>query len=304
MPATGQMADQIAKALQALLNERHLPGRVDYLRQAKQEGGDLIGVVYRVEEITIRIRTVEFPGASPEQAAFLAYGARKLADAEYSRSLLATVAHDNLLPPFLERGYLKAAFGPAEARVVPPSSEQAGDKANDEIEVDAIVPLTPGKQYSVSDFSWKGNSALSTGELTPLIHLPVGQLADAVRLVSDIDTAIKLYRNRGYMAVQMNPDAQMDDDKSTVRYVVKVAEGDLYRMGELEFLGIDTPSKDRLYAAWTLREGQPYNAGYTRKFLENAPALLPKGLRYSVKLNEELDEKNKTVDVTIHFKME
>ena len=104
------------------------------------------------------------------------------------------------------------------------------------------------------------------------------------------------------MAVQIKPDAQMDDEESSVRYVINFAEGDLYKMGELEFLGVDSASKDRLRAAWTLREGQPYNADYTKKFLDDAPRLLPKGLQYSVKLDVELDAKDKTVDVTIQFK--
>jgi hypothetical protein len=75
-------------------------------------------------------------------------------------------------------------------------------------------------------------------------------------------------------------------------------------MGELEILGVDSPSKDRLRDAWTLREGQAYNADYTLKFLDDAPRLLPKGLQYSVQVSEELDAKDKMVDVTIHFKMQ
>jgi hypothetical protein len=53
-----------------------------------------------------------------------------------------------------------------------------------------------------------------------------------------------------------------------------------------------------------LREGDPYNANYTRKFVDDAPRFLPKGLQFSVKLDEELDAKNKAVDVTIHFKVQ
>jgi len=314
VPLTGQMPDQITKALQTLLNERHVPGRVDYLREGTQEGGDLKAIVYRVEEVAIRIHSVEFLGASAEQAAFLAYGARKLADAEYSRSGIAAVAKYDLLPLFLQRGYLKASFGAAEARVVPPASDAAAghpevdharaDHPEDEVVVDALIPVIPGRQYSVSEASWKGNSVVTAEEASSLIHLPAGQPADAVRFLRDMDALAKLYRSRGYMAVKINPNAQMDDDKSTVAYVINVAEGDLYRMGELEFLGVDSASRDRLHAAWKLREGQPYNADYIIKFLDDAPRLLPKGLRYTTKVSEELDAKGKTVDVTIHFKTE
>jgi len=304
VPVGGRMADEISKALQALLDEHHLPGHVDFLREGSQEGGDFKGIAYRVEEVSIRIHSVEFPGASAEQAAFLAYGARKLVDADYSRSALAAIARFDLLPLFLERGYLKAAFGPADARVVSAPSAQADAQPQDEITVDAQIPVTPGKQYSVSGITWKGNSAINTAEASSLTHLPAGQPANAVRLLEDMDTLTRLYRSRGYMTIQIKPDAQTDDDKSTVAYTINVAEGDLYRMGELEFVGVDTSSRDRLNAAWKLREGQPYNPDYTRKFLADAPLLLPKGFRYSTMDSEDLDAKEKTVDVTIHFKAE
>jgi len=162
----------------------------------------------------------------------------------------------------------------------------------------------PGKQYSVSGVTWKGNSAVHTEETSHIFHLPTGQPADAVLLAEDTESLRKLYRSRGYMTAQIKPDAQMDDESSTVHYEMNVNEGDLYKMGEVEFLGVDSPSKDRLREAWTLREGQPYNADYTRKFLDEAPRLLPKGLQYSIKVSEELDAKDKTVDVTIHFKQQ
>jgi len=304
LPASGQLTGRVTKALQALLEERHLPGRVDYLHDGKPDEANRPGIVFRVEDLSMRIRNVEFPGASAEQSALLAAGARKLAGADYSRSMLAAAAQYDLLPLLLRHGYLKAEFGPVDARAAAPSGAQEEDKPKDEIEVDVSVPVTPGKKYAVSEVSWKGNSAVATEEAAPFIHLTAGQPADAVRLLRDVEALIKLYRSRGYMKVQIKPDAQTDDEKGTVHYVINVAEGDLYKMGELEFLGVDSASKDRLRAAWTLREGQPYNADYTRKFLDDAPRLLPKGLQYSIKLDEALDAKDKTVDVTVQFKMQ
>ena len=120
--------------------------------------------------------------------------------------------------------------------------------------------------YSTSSVDWKGTSAIKTGELAPLLHLPPGQPADAVRLLRDIENVGKLYRSRGYMTVQIKSDAQFDEEKSTVHYDLNIVEGDLYKMGELEILGLDTQATARMRAAWTLREGQPYNADYPKKF--------------------------------------
>ena len=314
LPDSGRLPDYVRETLQALLTEQSLPGRVDFLRESKQDGSGLLAIVYRVEEVSIRIRNVEFPGASPEQTVFLERAAHQLLDAEYFRSKVAAVAQFDLLPLYHQRGYLKAAFGPSDARVVSGPGAKADDakgnaaKTDDansnEVEVEAIVPVTPGKVYSISGVTWKGNSAVTTDEASQLFHLTVDRPADAVRVVTDAEILTRLYHNRGYMMAKVKPDAQLDDEKSTVHYEINVAEGDLYRMGELEIVGVDTPSKDRLHAAWKLREGEPYNAEYTRKFLEEAPHLLPSGLRYSVKINEVVSKKDKVVDVTIQYKVQ
>ncbi|MFY9646625.1 MAG: POTRA domain-containing protein, partial [Terriglobales bacterium] len=301
----GNLPDHVSEALQAILTERHLPGRVDFIREAQdQNGGPLVAVAYRVEEIGIMIRGFEFPGASPEQAALLTTAARRAVGGSYVRSGLAAVAKFDLLPVYLQRGYLKAAFAPANARVEPqpaPAAEAAGPA---EIQVDAILAVTPGKVYASSGVDWKGNSAIATAELAPLIHLPTGEPADAVRLVRDLEKVGKLYRSRGYMTAQIKPEARFDDEKSSVHYELSVAEGDLYRMGELEILGVDTQTKTRMLDAWKLREGQPYNADYPSKFLADTEALLPRGVNWGVSVHETPDAKDKTVDVEIRFKQQ
>jgi outer membrane translocation and assembly module TamA len=158
--------------------------------------------------------------------------------------------------------------------------------------------------YSTSGVDWKGNSAIPTSDLAPLLHLPLGQPADAVRLLDDVRRVGKLYRSRGYMAAQIKPDAQVDDEKSTVHYDLNVVEGDLYKMGELEIAGLDTQAQARMVQAWTLREGQPYNADYLKKYLDDTGQLLPRGVHWDVTVHETPDAKDKTVDVEIRFKQQ
>src|SRR5580704_7365537 len=261
LPISGNLPDQISEALQAILTEKQFPGRVNYLRESQDEsGGPLSAIAYRVEEVSIRIRGIEFPGATPEQTALLASAARRLTGAEYGRAALAAVAKFDLLPVYLERGYLKATFRPSDARVVPQPSPATDAQGPAELQVDVILPVQTGKMYSTSSVDWKGNSAIKIGELAPLLHLSTGQPADAVRLLRDIENVGKLYRRRGYMTVQIKSDTQFDEEKNTVHYDLNIVEGDLYKMGELEIVGLDTQATARIQGAWTLREGQPYNA--------------------------------------------
>jgi outer membrane protein insertion porin family len=302
LPIGGNLSEHVDEALQALLSEKQLPGRVNFLREANGPDGALSAINYRVEEVSIRIRGVEFPGASPQQGALLEKVSSNLTGAEYGRTPLAAVAKHDLLPVLLQRGYLKAAFAASDARVLPQSSAPPDAQGPAELEVDAILPVTPGKQYLTSGVEVNGNSSISADKIAPLLHLKPGEPADAVRLIRDLDNVSKLYRSRGYMTVQVKPDTGFDEDKGTVHYVVHVTEGDLYKMGEVEILGLDTQAQARLQEAWTLHEGQPYNADYPRKFLEDTRNLVPRGVQWDVSLHETPDAKDRTVDVEIRFK--
>ncbi|MBZ5656040.1 MAG: hypothetical protein LAO56_12280 [Acidobacteriia bacterium] len=301
VPVAGTLPDRISDALQALLGERLLPGHMDYLRESKQEGGDLTGIAYRVTDVDILIQGCEFPGASLEQTALLTAAARKLIGAVYSRSSLAVVAPIDLLPVYLQRGYLKASFGASSARVV--KDLLSGEQGPTEVQVDAVLPVTPGKVYATSDVVWKGNSAVKIEEMQGLIHMPAGEPANAVRLMSDLENVHKLYRSHGYMAARVTPGAAIDDEKSAVHYDLIISEGDQYKMGELEIVGLDTQAKSHLENAWTLREGEPYNADYAKKFLADTDRLLPDGVAWAVSIHEAVNEKDKTVDVTIRFQV-
>ncbi len=279
--------------MQAILDEKKIPDRVDYLRESPQEGGKLIGISSRVEAMDIRIRNVEFPGATPDQLPLMQAAARKLMGAAYVRSALAQVAQINFLPICLQRGYLKASFASSEARVV--------EQSEDQVQVDAILPLTSGKVYSTSSVEWSGNAVLPAEDLQRLLHLPVGQPADAVRLAKDLEDVGKLYRTKGYMNAHITPKPLLDDDKSTVRYDLAVVEGAQFKMGELEIIGLDSQAKAHMEAAWKLREGQPYNGEYPKKFLDDTTRFLPSGVHWGVSIHEAVNEKDKTVDVTLRF---
>jgi outer membrane protein assembly factor BamA len=293
LPIAGALPDSVEQALQTILDEKQIPARVDYLREGRQDGGDLTGIAYRVTEIGIRIRNLEFPGASPELVPLLTKAAHNVVGAEYARSSLAAVARLDLLPVYLQRGYLKASFAAADGRV--------RTRSGGEVEVDAILPVTPGKVYSTSGVEWKGNSVVKVEDLRNLIHLPVGQPADAVGLAKDLEKVTKLYHTRGYMTARVTPKPSMDDDQGTVHYDLNVVEGEQFQMGELEILGLDSQAKAQMQAAWKLREGEPYNGEYAKQFLDETSRLLPRGVPWGISVHEAVNEKDKTVDVTLRF---
>jgi outer membrane protein assembly factor BamA len=297
LPLSGGLVDHVSDALQVLLLQRKIPGRADYLR-AGPENGPINAIVFSVTGPNIRIRSVAFNGAGPGELPALNALGKQLAGREYSRSLLLIQASKNFLPVFLAHGYLKAAFAEAQAKVV---DESTGDDNQERTNVDATFQIEPGRQYKLASLEWSGNKALSVDQLQPLVHLQAGQPANAVKLNADVEAIEKLYGTRGYVTVKVHPTPQFKETESTVSYRLEVREGDVYHMGEIEIQGLDDRDARQALAKWSLPKGDIYDSSYAKRFLDDAfkTALLDE--RWNVRVSEDPDLKEKTVDVTLRF---
>jgi len=292
LPVAGDLADQVSNALQALLITHNLLGRADYLRAAHGDG-PIEAFVFSVSGPQLHIRNTAFAGATTAELPLLEAAAKKLQGADFSRSMLRIQEDKNFLPVYLERGYLKATFGDAQAKVIQESPQ--------ETIVDVTFPVDPGRQYKLIALDIAGNKSFPTERLHPLIHIQLNQPANAVQLDNDIEAMKKLYGTRGYMAASIQPDHETDDADSTVKYVLRIEEGDVFSMGDLEIRGLDSRTTARLEDDWKLRGGDPYDSSYPKKFLELADKELSLMSDWHASVRESLNPDEKTVDVTVRF---
>jgi len=288
LPARGRMADQVSEALQVLLSRKAIPGSVDYLRVGPEDGPPQ-AFAFSVTGPNIVIRKVEFSGAAPDDLPLLQRAAESLQGAQYVRSTLRMRVNKVLLPIYLERGYLKASFSEPRANVV---SSDAGD-----ISLDASFVVEPGQQYKLAGVDFSGNKAVSAETLRSLIHATLNQPANSVQLDNDIATMKQLYGRHGYVAASIKSKPEIDEANSTVRYVLNIIEGAVYKMGELEILGLDDHATSRLQNEWTLRAGDTYDSSYAQRFLNQAYKEIGD---WRVRV-DETQNRDDTVDVTLRF---
>lgn len=292
LPVAGDLADEVSNALQGLLIAHNLHGQADYIRTAHDDG-PIEAFVFTVAGSPIHIRNITFAGAGASELPVLEAAAKRLQDADFSRSILRTQEDKNFLPLYLQRGYLKATFGDAQAKVIQDSPQ--------ETIVDVTFPVDPGRQYKLTAVDLAGNKVFPTDALRKLIHTPLNQPANALQLDTDIEAMKKLYGTRGYMAARIQPDPEMDDANSTVKYLLKIDDGDVYSMGDLEIRGLDSRTTARLQDEWKLRGGDPYDSGYPKKFLEQADKEMSLLDDWKASVRESLNPDDKTVDVTVRF---
>lgn len=300
VPLSGGLADRVSDVLQALLVENAIPGNVEYERAGKSNG-PVDSIVFRVSEVVIQIRNVEFTGADKAELPALKDAARRVFDREYSRSVLHALVEHQLLPVYYARGFLKAAFGEPEPRVVKKPGTDSEDGPRNLTIVDVTFPVTPGRQYKIKELQWSGNQLFSTDVLQKMVHAHPGDIANTVRIGDNLKDIQKLYGSRGYVAAKIEPDIQLDDSSGTAVVRLDLKEGAEYHMGELEFRGLDNSLTAKLRNAWKIRPGEVYDATYISEYLPAAHKLLPSGLDWDVTPHVTANVRDKTVDVDLIY---
>lgn len=300
LPTSGRLPEQVSDVLQALLVENSIPGNVQYLRTS-DKNGQLESIDYSVYGISIRIHQFEFKGAGAGELPLLRAAAEKLAGREYSHPLLASFVDRTLLPIYHERGYLKASCATPQPKVVKPTASETSDNKQALTFVDVIFPVTPGMQYRLTRWDWSGNKEITTDTLQPFINAKAGQMANTVQFEENLRSIQDLYGSRGYILASVRVNAEFDDTDGTVIFHLVVDEGSLFRMGELEFRGIDNTLTARLREAWKLRPGDIYDATYLKQFLPQARKLLPANLDWEVTPHVTALAREKTVDVDLEY---
>lgn len=293
LPLSGNLADQVSEALQALLIEHDVAGRADYLRAGGHDGGPIEAFQFSVTGIRIQVRNCSFTGAADAEQPLLENAAKHVQNTDFNRSTLRIQEEKTFLPVYLSRGYLKASFGPAQTKVVESTTQLTT--------VDVSIPVERGAQYKLDSIELSGNKALPVDQIHNLLHLQVGQPVDAVQLSKDLDQIKKLFGTKGYMAATVTAESTFDDSQSTVKYNLNITENDVYKMGDLDIQGLDKRTTVKLFDSWKLLGGDVYDSSYVQKFLNGSADQIIEVARWKVGVYESLDPKDKTVDVTLRF---
>jgi outer membrane protein insertion porin family len=300
VPLSGNLADRVSDVLQALLVENSIPGNVEFERAGKADV-PVDSIVYRVSEVVIQIREVQFSGAGEAELSALQNAAKRVFDREYSRSVLNALVEHQLLAVYYSRGYLKASFGEPRPKVIKKPGADSEDGPKNLTIVDVTFPVTPGQQYKLKSLQWFGNKEFPADALKKMVRLQPGETANTVRLGDNLKDIQRLYGSRGYVTTTIKPEIELDDGASTASIRLDVKEGSVFHMGELEFRGLDNSLTAKLRNAWKLRQGDVFDATYLSEYLPAAHKLLPSGLDWDVASHVTANLHDNTVDVDLDY---
>lgn len=295
-PPTGEMPDNIQKALQALLNERKIQGHVEYL-SSPGASGKIAKYIFGIKGIRIPICSLVFPGAKDVKESELLQTSRPLLEQDYSREDVLTFARTNLLPIYRERGHLRASF---LAPVAKPSSD-----ANCQNGVNVSVQVDEGSIYTWDKAEWTGNSILTAQELSAALGMKPGERADGLKIDKGVTSVLEAYGKRGYIETRIaSATPQFDDANRRVSYSYNVTEGPQYRMGVVEIKGLTEALTERIKQSWKLQTGSAFDNSYDESFVKKAMAELAAAgfVAQESRIAYQVNRDNRTVNVVINFK--
>ena len=282
-PAEG-VPDVISGALQSLLKQRGLPGRIHFSPEADSKG-NLLGYVFAVRDPAPKICAVRFEDAvaiAPDQLS----KAVPLVGNDYSRSFTDKSAKGTLRDLYRNQGYWAADFAPAIAALDPGCGG-----------VSVTLKVTEGVPYAWERAEWSGNSALTSAELSALLGLKSGEVAHRLKVEDGLRHVKRAYGKKGYITAHSSYSPRLDAAARKAVFDIHVAEGPQFRFGNVEFAGFTEPDAAALKKKWQLASGDVFDDSYPGTFFrENLQAALQRTGR-QVETQLRADEATRVVDV-------
>jgi outer membrane protein assembly factor BamA len=140
--------------------------------------------------------------------------------------------------------------------------------------------------------------AFPTSELREHIHLRRGEFFNVSKIRNGIEEIFKLYATHGYIDMVPEPDIQNDHDSGPIDVVMKLDEGKRYRVGKIEFLGLNEKTQNQLTPK--LKPGEVFNRNLVDELLKRNKPLLPPDASWE-DVSVHKNTKKGTVDIRFDF---
>jgi Surface antigen variable number repeat len=143
------------------------------------------------------------------------------------------------------------------------------------------------------------STVLDSGDLRKLIPLSDGEVYDRDKFYAGLDAVARAYKERGFIGLTSNVEMQADQTNQTVAIFVELNEGQQYRWGNIQVIGLDRKIETLLRSQ--LRAGSPVNPKIIEDFYRDNKSVLQVGASpQSVKWRH--DDERATVNWIFDFR--
>jgi outer membrane protein assembly factor BamA len=174
-----------------------------------------------------------------------------------------------------------------------------------EVSVVAIISAKTGPQYWTGDIRIESADSdfplrMSSEVLRGLVPLQRGELFDVEKVRAGLKNLTLAYGRQGYVDMTAEPDFQIDEAHETIEMVLKIDQQAQYRVGTIEFLGVNTVTQEKLMKSLP-EPGEVFDGTRLEEFFKANRAILPSDVSRE-DVNVKRDPKSKTVAILFDFR--
>jgi outer membrane translocation and assembly module TamA len=165
--------------------------------------------------------------------------------------------------------------------------------------------IDEGRQYRLGDISFvsvNDDAALAfpASELQEHIRLTRGELFNASKIRNGVEELTRLYGTKGYIDMVPIPEIQNEEDDGPINLVMRLDQGKPYRVGKVEFLGLNEKMQNELTPK--LKPGDVFNKNLVDQIIKRNKPLLPPDASWD-DVSVQRNTKDGTVDILFDFRV-
>jgi outer membrane protein insertion porin family len=290
VPLSGTFRDDVTSALQKILEEKSIQGQVTSIPHGALNG-PIQAMLYRVDGHQIKVTNADFPGADHADKLSLSEIGKYVGNTNYEKSVVEGYVSSRLQDIYENIGYLNAHFEPPQIKVL--------STAPDHTEISITTNVSEGAQYKYAGVTWDGNTVVTTTDLSAALKFPPGQIASVPKFRERLAGVRQLYGQHGYIGIKMDFTPTLAAD-NTATFNVKLREGTQYRLGTVEFKGVDQLTVGKVLSTWGLKSGEIYDDNYPRFYMSTSfGKFVSEKFEWQWRNREVIHDDTKIVDLLI-----
>ena len=167
------------------------------------------------------------------------------------------------------------------------------------------INATPGPQYRTGDVRIESTDnavplSISPDVLQGLMPFQKDGLFNVERVRTGLENLALAYRREGYVDMTAEPNTVIDEVHKTIDMVIKIDQQAQYRVGSIEFLGVNTLAQEKLMESLP-KSGEVFDASLMDEFFKLNRAILPSDASRD-DVNVRRDLKTRTVAILFDFR--
>jgi len=178
--------------------------------------------------------------------------------------------------------------------------EQINDDPKNQ-DVTVTTEVDEGPKFLVSDIQWSGITDFPVDDLNAAMPLKRWDVFDTAKVREGLQQLRNLYTSKGYLDFVPVPQTTIDEGKHTVILHLEIDPGEVYRVTNVQYVGGNPELRRKVEAKWPTRPGEAFDPAAIRKFFQDSGSLLPPYMSVEQSVEEHIDRKNHTVDLTVHL---